>query len=268
MKNKFAIILMLAIWFVGSIPAHAQTAQNLNNYKYVIIPVQFSFQNKENEFLLNSRVKHLFNKEGFQTIMSEEKYPNDLAKNPCMGLTADVKSLADGFFSSQTQLKVVLKNCHNEVVYTSPVGKSREKDYAESYKEAIRDAFKDFVRIDYKYNGKEGGEEKEVVENSNGSVENQIEKKLESPLSVTLGKVYKRGQNEYEVNKIEAGYLLINKKTQERVAVLNVTENHTVLFNSKSINGTASIKDDGDIITVEYFNQDTGKMKKIEYVAE
>jgi hypothetical protein len=51
----------------------------------------------------------------------------------------------------KTKLGVELKNCNDQVVYTSEMGESREKEYQRAYNEALRDAFKSIEALNYKY---------------------------------------------------------------------------------------------------------------------
>jgi len=46
---------------------------------------------------------------------------------------------------------VVLKDCYDKIIYTSIVGKSKEKEYEKSFHEAIRNAFKDPILEKYSY---------------------------------------------------------------------------------------------------------------------
>ena len=48
-------------------------------------------------------------------------------------------------------LKIQLKNCDGEVVYTSEEGLSREKNYKKAYHEALRMAFKFLEAKNYRY---------------------------------------------------------------------------------------------------------------------
>lgn len=49
---------------------------------------------------------------------------------------------------------MVLKDCQNNVLYTSQEGKSKEKDYKTAYTQALREAFASFDLIKHEYNGK------------------------------------------------------------------------------------------------------------------
>ncbi len=259
-KIAFLLIVLLC---GNSLIAQEQlyNPKALNNYKYVIIPMQYPFQTKPNEYLLNSRVKHLLDLEGFITLVDTEKYPEDLTFNPCLALHAVLKSGAESFFATHTELTLILKNCRNEVVFETQTGKSKMKDIGDAYKDALHKAFRSFVTISYKYNGNQGVTP-EVKEKKETPKE---EKTFETPLSVTLGKTYTYDEKQYAINKIGAGYLLIEKKTNARVALLHFTDSGTILYNSKAINGTATVLQNGAVIKVEYFDQQEGKLKKMLY---
>ncbi len=124
---------------------------NLNHYKYVIVPKKYDFLKEENQYQLNALTKFLFDKYGFETVMEGEDYPGDMITNRCLALKSDVIK-DSGLF--KTKLNVVLKDCNDRVVYTSPLGESREKEYAKAYNEALRNAFESFETIGYKYDPK------------------------------------------------------------------------------------------------------------------
>lgn len=140
------VILLLSIILGCLTFSNAQS--NLNDYKYVIVPNKFDFLKEADKYQLNSLTKFLFNKYGFTALMENENYPEDLAKNVCLGLRSDVIS-ESGFF--KTKLKVELKNCKSEIIYTSEVGETKEKDYAKAYNLALRSAFNSFETVNYKY---------------------------------------------------------------------------------------------------------------------
>ena len=76
-------------------------SQQNTDYKYIIVPKQFSFQKEVNQFNLNILSKFLLEK---------------------------------------TKLIATLTDCKGNVVYTSQEGKSGEKDFKKGYSEALRKA--------------------------------------------------------------------------------------------------------------------------------
>ena len=143
MKTKYFAFLITCFVTMG---AFAQT--NLNSYKYVIVPNKFDFLKEKDQYQLNSLTNFLFNKYGFEALMEGESYPEDLAKNRCLALRSDVIK-DSGMF--KTKLSIEIKDCNDQVVFTSEVGESREKEYKTAYNQALREAFKSIEALNYKY---------------------------------------------------------------------------------------------------------------------
>lgn len=148
MKTKFLTTIFACILIAS---AFSQT--ELNNYKYVIVSKKFDFLKSANQYQLNELSKFLLNKYGFEALIEGESYPEDLARNRCLALDADVLK-EPGMF--KTKLKVELTDCNDKLVYTSGIGESREKEYQKSYTEAVRAAFSSFENLGYKYEPKSG----------------------------------------------------------------------------------------------------------------
>ncbi|MFD1614639.1 hypothetical protein [Gelatiniphilus marinus] len=143
MKTKLFTTLLACFIFTS-----AFSQSNLNDYKYVIVPKKFDFLKQENQYLLNSLTKFLFEKYGFSTLVEGGSYPDDFKQNRCLGLKSNVLK-GSGMF--KTKLTVELKDCNDQVVYTSQLGESRIKEYSKSYNEALRNAFKSFENVNYSY---------------------------------------------------------------------------------------------------------------------
>lgn len=165
MKKLFALFLLL---FCVTYTTLSQS--NINHYKYVIVPEKFDFLTTENEYRLNELTKFLFEKNGFTAYMDKEALPNEALANNCLVLNANVLK-EPGIF--KTKLKVQLVNCKNDIIYTSEIGESREKQYKVAYNLALRDAFQSFQFLNYKYQ-----ESKEILAiggNSNDAATKEIE---------------------------------------------------------------------------------------------
>ena len=102
----------------------------------VVVPNKFAFLKSDNEYQLNILTKFLIEKQGFKAYM-ENEVPAELLNTPCNLLKADVKNESNMMTS---KLRLVLTNCANKEVFSSEVGKSREKEYKKSYQEALRNA--------------------------------------------------------------------------------------------------------------------------------
>jgi len=139
--KKFIILLLL----IGS-TAFAQST--VNNYQYVIVPLKFSFSQKNDEARLNTLVKLLLEKYGFKAYLSSEQQPDEIVDSNCSKLFADIES-DSGFFT--TKVRVILKDCKGKTMFISEQGVSKEKDWGKAFNLAIREAFKSFDDLHYKY---------------------------------------------------------------------------------------------------------------------
>lgn len=162
-------IIVLSIILGCSTFSKAQSS--INDYKYVIVPNSFDFLKSDNQYQLNSLTKFLFEKNGFHVVMNNENFPEDLSNNRCLALQTDVKRVK-GFL--KTKIKVVLKNCNNEIIFISEIGETREKNYSKAYNFALRDAFNSIEAINYKYKPNENIVAK--ASNSNKNSNQEIEK--------------------------------------------------------------------------------------------
>ena len=139
-------VLVLGVIYFSLSTGYAQ--QSVNNYKYVIVPNIYDFQNSEDEYQLNSISHFLFNKYGFTAIMQDDEYPKDLQKNGCLALRADVVK-DKGLFT--TKLHVVLKNCTDQIIFEGQNGESKEKKFKVAYNIALREAFLYVKDLKYSY---------------------------------------------------------------------------------------------------------------------
>ncbi|MGM0392581.1 MAG: hypothetical protein ACQEQB_12580, partial [Bacteroidota bacterium] len=85
MKRTLFLIL-------GCMISFASVAQELNSYKYVIVPEEYNFTEEPDKFQLNSLTKFLFDKYGFEAYLENEELPEDLKSNRCKALFADVEN--------------------------------------------------------------------------------------------------------------------------------------------------------------------------------
>jgi len=141
-ETIFFLILLI------SISIYSQQS-NFDKYKYIIVSDKFDFVKTTNEYQTSSLTKFLLRKKGFQVFLGNEQLPQDLQDNRCIALQASVKD-ASSMFTVKTFIE--LKDCHGKVLYTSEVGKSKEKDYQLGYREAIRNAFDTMIDFEYSYN--------------------------------------------------------------------------------------------------------------------
>lgn len=140
--------LSLIILIIAGLQFKVFAQEIINNYKYIIVPTEYSFLKEEDKYQLNSLTKFLFNKYGYTAFLQNEDLPQDLKKNRCLALYTDVVE-EKGFL--KTKLRIDLKDCGGKVVMSSKVGETREKQFDKAFNLALRDAFETYQNINYKY---------------------------------------------------------------------------------------------------------------------
>ena len=124
-------------------------AQSINDYKAVVVPLKYDFIKTENQYRLATITKSNLTKAGFQAFYANEEIPAEFSDR-CQLLYIDVKR--DNAFL-MTKLFIEFKDCYGNIVYTSEVGKSKEKDYEAAYRESLNMAFVSVNSLHYKYSG-------------------------------------------------------------------------------------------------------------------
>jgi len=145
---KKYILPLTILLFVFQLKAQ----QELNNYKYIIIPESYDFVEGKDKYQLNSLTKFLFNREGYEAYIISDSLPQDLFNNRCLALSADAEKLKGGLF--KTQIQINLKDCYGKLIYSSKVGSSKQKDFGKAYTHALRNAFETFEEFEYQYKPK------------------------------------------------------------------------------------------------------------------
>ena len=220
-------------------------AQNINTYKYIIVPKKFSILKETNQHQLNVLAKHLFKEAGFTAIYSDA-FPDDLRLNNCLGLNADIEEQS-GIFT--TKLKITLRDCKNTVVFTSAEGKSRKKDFKTAYQEALRKAFKSVTALKYNYTPSMTTEEPTEVKTTQPTVKPPTESISEPTKKPTIAK----NGNVLYAQPVTNGFQLID--TTPRVLYV---------IQKTSLKDTYIIKDKNGILykaaadwIVEYYQDNT-----------
>ena len=183
MNKSFSISFVL-IFYCSILFAQ----NNINSYKYILVPRQFEFQKSQDQYQLNSLTKFLFNKAGFSVLYTDEHYPEDLANKNCLALTTKINSGSSLF---KTKMSIELYDCQNKVVYITKEGISREKDYKKSYQEAIRNAFIELEELNYAYDNTSINNNKNEIEDIKfvedlaevQTIENSIVEQVEEVIS-------------------------------------------------------------------------------------
>jgi hypothetical protein len=139
---------MKKITFLFLLVTSLSFSQNLNDYKYALVPSKFSFLRETNQYNLNVMTKLFMEKYGFITFMDNETYSEDFAINNFNKVYVDLDEKSTMF---KTTIKVVLKDLTNKVIYTSGEGTSRNKEYKIAYQEALRGAFNTLSSLNHNY---------------------------------------------------------------------------------------------------------------------
>lgn len=144
MKKIFLLFIMLM--------SIASGAQSLNDYKYALVPEKFSIFKNKNQYRLNTYTKMYMKNYGFETYYDSEEQPFDFSNVNCNKVYVDLIEKNNLFI---TKIAVVLKDCRGNVLATSKLVSTKEKDLATAYSTLLKEAFESFDELkSYKYNGK------------------------------------------------------------------------------------------------------------------
>ncbi len=266
--------LFLVIFLISGLQTFSQ--KNINDYKYIIVPKGYEFLTKEDAYQLNSLTKFLFNKYGFTAFIRGKEIPDDLAENSCKGLVVDLKKKSTLFVS---KVVIELSDCRGDIVFTSSVGSSREKDFKTAYHEALRNAFKDVQQLNYKYNGKadETSQKTEVAAKPQKQEKKNIEKKedvlkatvvekekckKDAPVLPKSNLYYTFNASKYVFKKQEYGYELLKKQSEDLISlgqVYKLKRENDYLITAGDLSGSGHFDDYGNFI-LERVNPVTKKI--------
>jgi len=257
------------------------SGQEINNYKYIIIPESFNFSEEVDKYRLNSMTKFLFEKNGFNTLMNTQAKPEDFNRNRCLGLQARLHDNS-GLFVTKVTLKLL--DCNDQVIFETKEGRSREKDFQESYQEALRDAFSSIEKVDYHFEevktNKKGTLNKEIVtapvvaskepvEERVELVETEMNKSSKADAEIIEIAIEERefrySEKAYNLKETSQGLGLFQEKSSDPIAILIETNGgQSYIYNSLTNQGVAYFDEDGNLI-VEYFNKQENKKKTLVY---
>jgi hypothetical protein len=228
--------------------SNSSFAQKLNDYKYVIIPSKFSFVEEINQYRLNTLTKAAFENIGFVAFYDSDILPDEVANSKCNKVYADVIN-SSGMF--MTKLNLIIKDCKNVVVYSAPIGKSREKEYKIAYVDALLESLRSLKTLNYKFSPKSA----EIIENST-NVKLEIPN-ISSPVD-TNQKFFKR----YKVLAIQNGFNLLSIDSNSEVfQIFYTTENIIFIAKRNTIYGVLIKKTDTWVF--EYYEDNVLKSEAI-----
>ena len=279
-------ILFILTFFIGTISSFAQ---DLDQYKYIIIPEKFEFSKEENQYQLNALTKFLFEKYGFETLMKNEQKPLDLQENYCLGLTAYVKDNSGLFV---TKLVVQLEDCRGNIVFETKEGRSRIKEFKDAHHEALRDAFSTIEELNYEYDPSEvraptaseneeapqAVEKAEVAQTQPKTEPVKTSEEIETPTTAPAEVVVENPMVEnasakelnfekdginYSLEKSDSGYSFYQENSEEPFAVLAKSGGeNSFIYKSLTRQGVAYFDEEGNLV-VEYLNTENKSVKLV-----
>lgn len=228
--KKYIILLLVFI-------SNTSFSQAINNYKYAIVPSKFLFLKEKNQYRLNTITKLFMEKYGFTTFFDTDILPAEVAENNCKKVYVEVQSNGNMLM---TKMSVILKDCKNNVLFTSVEGKSREKEYDVAYNQALREAFNSFGGLEYKYNGNSNGNINSNV-NSNGNVNaKEISNVIEN--NVTADYI-KTNNLVLFAQPIENGFQLIDPTPKVIMKIYKTSSPICFIANKSDLQGILIYKD-------------------------
>lgn len=225
MKIKFLLVTLL-ISVVGF-------SQSVNDYKAVIVPLKYDFLRTENQYRLSTMTKSNLLKAGFPAYYTNEEVPAEYGDR-CQLLYIDVKK-DNGFLV--TKLYLEFKDCYGKVIYTSEIGKSKEKEYEVAYKESLDQAFLSVNKLHYKYSGKTITSSSSKVAPAVASVQMQTVAVATTPVADTSD------PNLLYAQPTENGYQLIDKTPKVVMKLLKTSRPDSFIAIKDGVQGTLNAKD-------------------------
>lgn len=240
--KKFVSILLLFV-FIGL------QAQQMNDYKYIIVPEKFSDFEK-NQYQLNFLLKQLLNKKNY-TVLSDnaETWPDEVKENPCLALKTDVVKESSW---RKNILNVIFTKCNGTDSFKYN-GTSNIKEFKEGYQDAMKLAMQQVKVSMPKAPATFVNEGVSVPETSTISQGNTSDKGI-----VESGNEYKNGNTVVILTELKDGsFVLIEKDSSTIIAQLKPATRKGIYHVTISTGGekysTIGYMD-GQTIGIEYLN--------------
>lgn len=223
-------------------------AQSINDYKAVIIPLKYDFMKSENQYRMATMTKSNLNKAGFTAFYANEQLPLDL-NDRCQLLYIDVKK-DSGFLV--TKLFMEFKDCYGKVIYTSEVGKSKEKDYEIAYRESLTMAFVSVNALNYKYSGNIVTSTLKTTTTAAPAVTTSAV--AASNLVVVAPSPDLKDPNLLYAQPTESGYQLIDKTPKVVMKLLKTSQTNVFIAIKDNVQGSLILKEDAQWYFESYQN--------------
>ena len=227
-------------------------AQSVNDYKAVIVPLKYDFMKSDNQYRMATITKSNLNKAGFTAFYANEQLPPELGDR-CQLLYVDVKK--DNAFLV-TKLFVEFKDCYGKVVYTSEVGRSKEKDYEVAYRESLNMAFMSVNALQYKYSGNAVASAYKAPAPAATSTTPAVAVSTATAgnLVVVAPSPDLKDPNLLYAQPTESGYQLIDKTPKVVMKLLKTSQTNVFIAIKDNVQGSLILKEDGDWYFESYQN--------------
>lgn len=244
MRIKFLLIALLTS-VIGF-------SQSVNDYKAVIVPLKYDFLKTENQYRLSTMTKANLLKAGFQAFYGNEQLPAEFGDR-CDLLYVDVKR-DNGFLV--TKLFIEFRDCYGKVIFTSQVGKSKEKEYESAYRESLELAFVSVNALQYKYNGKSAN----TVKTATASIPATVQT-VAATAVVSAPVADMADPNLLYAQPTENGYQLIDKTPKVVMKLLKTSRQDSFIAIKDGIQGSLNAKDNQWFF--EYYKNDQLVSEKV-----
>ncbi|MDH2207997.1 MULTISPECIES: hypothetical protein [Empedobacter] len=215
-------------------------AQNVTDYKYVIVPQLFKDFAKD-DFQLNIGLKTALRKKDYE-VVNENSIPLEVQINPCLATKANIEEVKVMF---RNKLKVTFTDCNNAVV-SSYEGSSKEKDFTKGYQEALTFAMNQV--------GKQNAKDLPVTKTENTTIPTVKETTnkvvtQESSKTVEYKNVYKsNGKNYTTASTNNYEFVLIDQENSKVIAQFYPAAQQNVFH-------VTVISQNGNYQTIGYLNE-------------
>jgi hypothetical protein len=171
--------------------------QNINNYKAVIVPLQFDFIQKNNQYRLCTLSKINLTNAGFTVFYANEILSKEY-NDRCELLYYDI--VKENAFLA-TKFHIELKDCSGNLIYKSETSYTKEKETELAYSKALDGAFESIYKLNYNY-------EKIPVTPPVVALKNEVVPVVSSPVSTAI--IEKSVSNLVYAQATQNGYQLVD----------------------------------------------------------
>lgn len=242
MKIKILLTALLCS-FIGF-------AQSVNDYKAVIVPLRYDFTKTDNQYRMATLSKSNLLKAGFEAFYTNEQLPEGYTDR-CQVLYIDV--IKDSAFLT-TKLSVQFKDCFGQVVFTSEVGKSKEKDYEVAYREALDNAFKSVYALHYKYSGTPVAISRTPTATKAAVATTAVTTVAATQVAAVTPSPDLKDPNLLYAQPTESGYQLIDKTPKVVMKLFKTSQPNVYIASKDNVQGSLILKEDGQWYFESYQN--------------